>query len=57
VRDDDNRTLSGWVTFGVFITVVALIAVVLIAQKIPGAERPTIKPVLTTILITHTNAP
>jgi heme/copper-type cytochrome/quinol oxidase subunit 2 len=58
-RDPADRTnLSGWVTFAVFLVVVGLIAIVLIAQKIPDAERPTIKhPTATTIVITQTPTP
>jgi hypothetical protein len=58
-RDDDDRTnLSGWVTFAVFLTVIGLIAIVLIAQKIPDAERPTVKhPTVTTVIITNTPTP
>jgi hypothetical protein len=39
---DDNRAMPGRLTVGVFLTVVALIALVLAAQKIPHAKRPSI---------------
>jgi hypothetical protein len=56
VPTDSARSISGRLTVGVFITVVALIVVVLAAQKIPHAKRPVIhhpRVVVTTI----TNTP
>ncbi len=53
---DDDRAFSGRLTVGVFITVVALIVLVLAAQKIPHAKRPSIlQP--TVVVTTITNSP
>lgn len=42
---DDNRGIPGRLAIAVFLTVVALIAIVLAAALIPEAQRPTIKQV------------
>jgi hypothetical protein len=57
--DDDRISLSGWGALGVFITVLILIAIVLFAQTIPHAQRPTIRPspITTVITETHTAGP
>ena len=52
---DSDRLISGRLTVGVFVTVVALIVVVLAAQKIPHAKRPVIHhPRVVVTTITHT---
>jgi hypothetical protein len=56
-RDDDNRILlSGWATFAVFMTVIVLIVIVLFAQTIPKAKRPTIRQAPITTVITETHS-
>jgi hypothetical protein len=61
VPTDDNRAMPGRLTIGVFVIVIALIVLVLAAQKIPHAKRPTIlHPRIVTTTITnspHADAP
>jgi hypothetical protein len=55
VPTDSDRLISGRLTVGVFVTVVALIVIVLAAQKIPHAKRPVIQhPRVVVATITHT---
>jgi hypothetical protein len=56
VPSEDDRAFSGRLTVGVFVSVVALIALVLLAQKIPHAKRPTILHP-TVVVTTITNTP
>ncbi|HEY8828001.1 MAG TPA: hypothetical protein VIM17_09620 [Jatrophihabitantaceae bacterium] len=53
-----ERTDTGRLTIAVFMTVLALIVIVLAVQRIPHAQRPTIRqPTATTITITTTPRP
>jgi hypothetical protein len=55
-RDEDDRVvISGWATAGVLVTVLVLIGIVLFAQTIPHAKRPTIRPAPITTVITETH--
>lgn len=57
---NDDRTIPKGLTIGVFVTVLALIALVLAAQRIPHAKRPVIlhpQVVVTTTVSPHGEAP
>lgn len=48
------KNVGGGVAFTVFLTVIVLIALVLIAQRIPHAQRPSIKQPVSTVIVTQT---
>lgn len=50
----DVKNVGGGVAFTVFLTVIVLIALVLIAQRIPHAQRPSIKQPVSTVIVTQT---
>jgi hypothetical protein len=50
----DDKNVYGRLTFAVFLTVIVLIALVLIAQRIPHAQRPTLRHPVSTTIITQT---
>jgi hypothetical protein len=52
--DQDAKNVFGRLTFIVFLTVIVLIAVVLIAQRIPHAQRPSLRLPVSTVTITQT---
>jgi hypothetical protein len=52
--DDDAKNVFGRLAFVVFLTVILLIAIVLIAQRIPHAQRPTLRHPVSTTIITQT---
>jgi multidrug efflux pump subunit AcrB len=52
--DDDASTVFGRIAFTVFLIVILLIAGVLIAQRIPHAQRPTMRHPVTTQVTTST---
>ncbi len=51
--DDDAKTVFGRLAFLVFLTVIVLIAVVLIAQRIPHAQRPSLRVPVSTVTVTQ----
>jgi hypothetical protein len=55
--DDKPFRLPAGAGVAVFLTVVVLIALVLIAQRIPHALRPTIQPPPVTTVLTVTSTP
>jgi hypothetical protein len=57
VNDERAIRLPPGTGIAVFLTVVVLIALVLIAQRVPHALRPTIQPPPVTTVITVTNTP
>jgi hypothetical protein len=54
VAIDDDKNVYGRLAFAVFLTVIVLIALVLIAQRIPKAQRPTLRHPVSTTFITQT---
>lgn len=56
VPADNNTNVYGRLTFAVFLTVIVLIALVLIAQRIPHAQRPTLRHPVSTTVVTNTPA-
>lgn len=56
--NDDAHTVYGRLAFAVFLTVIVLITLVLIAQRIPHAQRPSLRqPVSTTTITKSPSAP
>lgn len=54
VAVDNGNNVYGRLTFAVFLTVIVLIAFVLIAQRIPHAQRPTLRHPVSTTVVTQT---
>jgi hypothetical protein len=54
---NDDRTIPKGLTIGVFVTVLALIALVLAAQRTPHAKRPTILHPQVVVTTTVPNSP
>ena len=54
---DDGKGLRSGLAFAVFLTVIVLIALVLIAQRIPRAQRPALHPAISTVVITQVPTP
>ncbi|MDP9116345.1 MAG: hypothetical protein M3O28_03600 [Actinomycetota bacterium] len=54
--DNDPQTVFTRLTFVVFLSVIVLIAVLLISQRIPHAQRPTLHQ-LQTVVTTVTSSP
>jgi hypothetical protein len=54
---NDDRTIPTGLTIGVFVTVLALIALVLAAQRIPHAKRPAILHPQVVVTTTVPNSP
>ena len=55
---DDNRSTSARLKITVFATVLTLIVIILAAQQIPAAQRPTLRhPSVTTTTILTTITP
>jgi hypothetical protein len=58
VPRDDNRSTSARLKIAVFATVLTLIVIILAAQRIPSAKRPTLRhPSVTTTTIITTITP